>query len=318
MFNQIGIDTAYLIGHYNTTVKALTKDGHKLTNAKRNTPITKTIDTVLKAFEHDNKKRYNKEHFTQMVEVAKIAKGKAISNYVIVIRFIPLLLDIAYHHKKAKGEFCLIVFTGLHQPNSIIQSDAMKLFSQFSKRKTFKLYSYDLAIDHQTDHHAINYGRKEPFNLALMPLSNKGVILKGSSLYINNPNHPSISKILYYDKHHKERYHHKKAINEGLKHWKRLEVTFTFDVTKKENKGFKNYMDGLNFVDDLYEIDEIATKAGIRGYSDDYLNYQINSVLNNRTMNNKASKEQFNSVESLERFKLSDFIKYTPTIQKAS
>jgi hypothetical protein len=77
-------------------------------------------------------------------------------------------------------------------------------------------------------------------------------------------------------------------------------------------------MDGLNFVDDLYEIDEIATKAGIRGYSDDYLNYQINSVLNNRTMNNKASKEQFNSVESLERFKLSDFIKYTPTIQKAS
>ncbi len=297
MFNSMGIDTIELIAHRDTAIKMTEAMGLKALKNVKGTPI------------HDKVKKV--EETEAKTEVFKLSNQRVLCNYMMITTHTPLLIDLAKQHKKAKDEFCLITFAGLHQPSSTIKSDTMKSISQFLKRKTFKLYSLDIAIDHQTDHHAINYGRKESFKWSLMPLSRQGVTPKGSSLYINNPNHPSISKILYYDKYHKERYYHKKAIDEGLEHWKRLEVTFTFDVTKKENKGFKNYMDGLNFVDDLYEIDEIATKAGIKSYDQDYLNYQINSLLDNRTMNNKASKAQFNSVESLERFKLSDFRQFT-------
>jgi len=322
MFNQVGIDTVYLTGHYNNTVKSLNNEGLRLTNAKRNTPITKTINTMLKTFKHDNKRRYNKEQFKPVVEVTQIIDkkskkpiGNAISSYVIVIRFIPLLFDLAIHHKKSKGEFCLIIFTGLHQPTSKIQSESIKLFSKFSKRKTFKVYDYDIAIDHQTDAQPINYKRKESFKADLMPYSKHGVYKPphgATTLYINEPQHPTIGKVIYYDKYLKQTKHHRqKGIDADLKNWKRLEVTISFDVTKRENKGFAHYLESLNFINDLYDIDEVARLAGIKGYDHSYLNYQLNSLQDNRTMNNRASKEQFNSVESLERFKQSDFRRYT-------
>jgi len=321
MFNQIGLDTVYLTGHYTTTVKMINKEGLRLTNAKRNTPITKTINTMLKSFEHDHKRRYNKEQFTPVVEVAHIINkkskkniGKTISSYVVVIRFIPLLFDLATHHKKSKGEFCLIVFTGLHQPNSIIKSESMKVFSKFSKRKTFKVYDYDIAIDHQTDTAPIDYKRKEAFKSQLMPYSTNGVFKPpngATTLFINKPNHPIISKMSLYDKFIKETKHHKKKLDKKFEHWKRLEFTIKFDVTNKNNKGFTHYLESLNFLNDLHDVDEVARLAKIKNYDTDYLIYQINSLLDNRFMNNHESKKQFNSVESLERFKQSDFIRYT-------
>lgn len=315
MFNQIGIDTVYLTGHYNSTVKLLNNEGLRLTNAKRNTPINRTIKTMLEIFEKDNKRRYEKEKFNPVVEVAKTSTGNAIGNYVIIIRFIPLLFDIARHHKKSKGEFCLIVFTGLHQPTSKIQSESIKLFSKFSKRKTFKVYDYDIAIDHQTDAQPINYKRKESFKADLMPYSKHGVYKPphgATTLYINKPQHPTMGKIIYYDKYLKQTKHHRqKGIDADLKNWKRLEITISFDVTKRENKGFSHYLESLNFINDLYDIDEVARLAKIKNYDTDYLIYQINSLLDNRFMNNHESKKQFNSVESLERFKQSDFRRYT-------
>ncbi len=150
-----------------------------------------------------------------------------------------------------------------------------------------------------------------------MPYSKQGVISKGSILYINTLDHQSISRVLYYDKYLKQLNQQKKEIiGNDLRAWKRLEVTLTFDVTKKHNKGVIYYMESLNFVDDLYEVAEVAGLAGIKSYSNDYLIYQLNSLLvpftlSNRVINNHESMKQFNSVESLERFKQSDFRRYT-------
>jgi len=152
-----------------------------------------------------------------------------------------------------------------------------------------------------------------------MPFSKCGVIIPpngATSLYINEVEGlERISRILYYDKYLKQTQHHKqRGINADLRNWKRLEVTLTFDVTKRENKGFTQYIESLNFIDDLYEVQAVATKAKIKSYDTDYLTYQLNSFIDNRFLNNRESKEQFNSVESLKRFKQSDFRRYVLAI----
>jgi len=304
--NQMGIDTIRLTPIYETVIKLVA------VKAPKNSPVNATIAKLLKEVKHDSKKRYKGEKFRPVVEVVKLTKGKSVSNYMIIIRNTPLLFDIATHHKKAKGTYCMVVFTGLHQPTKKVESEAMKIISKFTKRKAFKLHSVDIAID-TTDHRSISHSRKESFKEQLAPYSKHGVISKGSSLYINDLGHlESISRILYYDKYLKMTKHHKQeGVSNDLRNWKRLEVTLTFDVTKSQNKGFTQYIEGLNFLDDIYDIDEVSKKVGIKNYGSDYLIYQINSLLDNRFMTNRESKEQFNSVESLERFKLSDFRRYT-------
>jgi len=190
----------------------------------------------------------------------------------------------------------------------------MKIISKFTKRKAFSVRSIDLAID-TTDHRSITHNMKEAFRANLMPYSKHGVICKGSSLYINEIDHKNISRILYYDKYLKQLNQQKKEkIGNDLRAWKRLEVTLTFDVTKKQNKGFTHYIESMEFIDDVYEVHVVSQKAQIKSYEDDYLIYQLNSLLDNRFMNNKASKTQFNSVESLKRFKHSDFRRYVLAI----
>ena len=311
--NQLGIDTIRLTPNYKTFIKTIEKMGLEAVKPSKGSPVSRTIEAIEKDIEKDTKRRYKSEKFTPVIEVVKLTKGKTVSNYMIIVRNTPLLFDLATHHKKAKDTFCMVVLTGLHQPNTKIESEAMKHISKVVKRKSFKLHSLDVAID-TTDHRSITHKRKGAFKDNLMPYSKQGVISKGSSLYINNLEHPSISRVLYYDKYSKEKYYLKREVDNDLKEWKRLEITLTFDVTKRENKGFMNYIDSLNFIDDLYEVQEVARLAKISSYSDDYLIYQLNSLIDNRFMNNHESKKQFNSVESLERFKQSDFRRYTLAI----
>ena len=316
IFNQIGIDNIELIAKYDVfkkmaekmglTIEPMPKQKTEETDPKKN--ILKRIDYEMK---QDKTTRLKSDKFMPIVEVIQLPKvGKSKALYITIIRNIPTLFDVATHHKKAKDTFCLVLFAGLHQPSKKISSEAMQIISRFIKRKAFSLRSIDLAID-TTDHRSITYKRKGAFKDDLMPYSKHDVISKGSSLYINNLDHPSISRVLYYDKYLKQLNQQKKEIiGNDLRAWKRLEITLTFDVTQKYNKGFIHYIEGLNFVDDLYEVADVARLAGIKSYLNDYLTYQLNSLLDNRFMNNKESKTQFNSVESLERFKQSDFRRY--------
>ncbi len=316
--NQIGIDNIELIAKYDVFKKMTERLG--LTIEAKPKPkedvekkgIFKRIDDEMK---EDKKMRLKAKDFMPIVEVIKLPKvGKDKALYITVIRNIPTLFDVATHHKKAKDTFCLVLFAGLHQPTKKISSDAMKMVSKFTNRKAFTLRSIDLAID-TTDHRSVTHKRKGAFKDDLMPYSQHGVISKGSSLYVNNLEHTSISRILYYDKYLKQLQQQKKEkIGNDLKAWKRLEVTVTFDVTKKHNKGFVQYIEGMNFIDDICEVHVIAQKMKIKHYEDDYLTYQLNSLLDNRIMNNRESKRQFNSVESLERFKQSDFRRYALAI----
>ena len=313
----MGIDTIRLTPIYKTVMKLVNKLGLEVTKATKNSPVSRTINTILTESKRDFKKRYKEDKFNPVVEVVKLTKGKSISNYMIVIRNTPLLFDVATHHKKAKDTFCMVVFTGLHQPTGKIESEAMKTIKSFTNRKIFKLHSLDIAIDTQEDKQSIRYSRKESFKANLMPYSRHGVIIPpngATSFYINHLERVNMGKVVYYDKYLKETRYHGKKLSNDLSNWKRLETTLTFDVTDQQNKGFTQYIEGLNFVDDLYDIDEVAGLAKIKNYATDYLIYQINSLLDNRFMNNHESKKQFNSVESLVRFKMSDFRRWTLAI----
>ena len=312
IYNNIGIDTIQLIANYKTAIKLVERMGLSVVNPSKNSPVSERIIKIENSKDKSN--RYKTDDFKTCTQIVKLSNGKSLSNYMIITQNIPLLFDHAEHHKKAKDTFCLITFAGLHQPTKQIESEAMKIISKFLKRKTFKRYSVDIATDGQEDKQPIKYSRKEPFKDDLMPYSQRGVIIppnRATSLYINNIKHRSISRILYYDKYLKMTKHHKqRGINANLRNWKRLEITLTFDVTKRENKGFTQYMESMDFFNVLHDIDEVSKKAKINSYDTDYLTYQINSFKDNRFMNNYESKEQFNGVESLERFKQSDFRRY--------
>ena len=312
MFNQIGIDTVRLIANYKTVVKLVERMGLSVTTPSKNSPVSRTITDIENIKEQNQ--RYKTDDFKAMTEIVKLSKGKSVSNYMIITKNIPLLFDHATHHKKAKDTFCLITFTGLHQPNSKVNSEAMKVISKFKKRKTFKLLTYDIAIDTQEDNQPIKYSRKEPFKANLMPYSKHGVIIPpngATSLYVNNVPHASMGRILYYDKYLKEKNYLKREVHHDLKNWKRLEITLTFDATKRDNKGFIQYVESMEFFNTFLDIDEVIKKVGIANYGSDYLIMQVNSLLDNRFMNNHESKEQFNSFEALERFKKCDHWRYT-------
>ncbi len=62
--------------------------------------------------------------------------------------------------------------------------------------------------------------------------------------------------------------------------------------------------------DNMMVFDEISRLLKVSDFENTYLNYQINSFLDNRTINNKVSKRQYNSKDSIARFKMSEFKPY--------
>jgi len=307
--NSQGIDTIRLIGNYATTLKIVERLGLTVTSPNPNSPVSNIVNSLLKASQKDSKTRYKTKEFKPVTEVVKLTKGKSVSNYMIIIRNTPLLFDVATHHKKAKNTFCMVVFTGLHQPNKKIDSQANKIMKNFLKRKTFKVHSVDVAIDYQSKEPISKEGL-ERFKKLLMPYSKHGVTLFGFTFYINKIGHVTISNIKNYDKAKKAE-SQKEKIPKSWKYWKRIEFTLTVNVTSTDNKGFIEYIKSISFYDILYALDEVAQKAKIKNYSHDFLEYQLNSMIDNRFMNNHESKKQFNSVESLEHYKTSNFRRFT-------
>jgi hypothetical protein len=310
--NSQGIDSIRLIGNYATTLKMVERLGLSVTIPSKNSPVSQTVTNLLKREKYDLKKRYKTKAFSPVVEVVKLTKGKSVSNYMIITRNIPLLFDHAIHHKVKKDNFCLITFTGLHQPNKKIESEATKIMKHFLKRKTFKRHSVDIAIDYQSKKPISKEGL-ESFKKLLEPYSKHGVTMPSNvatTYYINKVEHLTISNIKNYDKYLKA-VSQKENISKSFKDWKRLEFTLTFNVTSNDNRGFMDYLKDSSFTDVLYTLDEVAKQAKIKSYSHCFLEYQISSFLDNRFMNNKKSKKQFNSMESLEHYKQSDFRRYT-------
>lgn len=306
IFNSQGIDTISKIANYKTLCNIINKEGLAIDDNIKHLPISPHLKSIENQFNHDTKKRYKKEDFKPIIEYTKISKGKGLSNYMIIVRNIPILFDYATEQKKAKNTFCMVVFSGLHQPTKTISNQAIKFISKILKRKAFKLFSIDIATDFKSNQE-VNYKTKEQFKKKIKKYNNNSYIIKGNSLYCNDIKHKNINKILLYDKYKKQTIHQKQLINKNLSKWKRLEIKI--QPTKKTN--FTDFINSDTFKkDSLGAYNDIATALKVSGTQKDYLLYQINSILDNRTINNAKSKKCYNSKESLERFKQTAFKPY--------
>lgn len=301
VFNNIGTDTIKQVAYYETIKKLITKQGLKIETNIKNLPLNAYIQSLKNSLNFDKKKRLKKDKFKLSFEFVKFAKGQGLGNYMIIIKNTPYLMDYALKHKKAKDTFCLIVFAGLHQPTKKLSCEAIKYISSMLKRKSFKIVSLDLATDYKTEKR-INYKMKNEFKNALKGLENNSYIVKNSSLYANDIKDKQIGKILLYDKG-KKHIEQKQKLSDELTKWQRLEITFNL----QEPKNFKELVKSNELWQMLSKSNQIAKRLNIKTYKVNYLEYQISSLLDNRVINNNKSKKQFNSVESLERFKKSKF-----------
>jgi len=303
IFNTQGIDTTVQIANYKTLSNILLKEDKYLESDTKNLPIHPYMKSIHKQLIYDNKNRYKKGSFHPLIEYVKISKGKGLSNYMIVVRNTPILFDYATTQKKAKDTFCMIIFSGLHQPTKAIPNEAIKFISKILKRKAFKLHSVDIATDF-INKEPINYKNKDSFRKRLKKYNKNSYIAVGSTLYCNKVDDKNISKIKLYDKQKKQTLQ-KQLLHNNLNNWKRLEL----EIRPSKKMNFTDFIKSDDFKKDSLRVyRDISKKLKVSKINDNYMNYQINSILDNRIMNNTQSKKQFNSKESLERLGKSDKI----------
>ncbi len=309
IYRQQGIDTIELMAKYKAVnnPKPVKKErvgmvqtlGLEPVKTLKGTPVYEEVKRI--------RSRSKKDGLKAVVEVFKLSKGRSLSSYVMCIRNVSKTLHYDRVHKKSLNTHCLLVFAGLHQPTKRLHSETMRNIKRFTERKSFYVSSLEIASD-VTDQRSINSTRKESFKKLLGSHSKLGVISKGSSLYLNKPQGLGrVSKVLLYDKYLKHTKVQKQELAPSLKAWKRVEVVISFNLSKKENRSsFKNYVNGQEFIEDLETTNKIVKKLKYKEVNYDYLNYQLNSLLDARVMNNKESIKQFNSVEALARFEQSN------------
>lgn len=307
IFNNKGIDTISQIASYKTVTGILQRDNITIEDNIKHTPISPYINKISDQINHDNKTRYKAELYKPIIKYCKISKGIGLSNYLIIIQNIPTLFDYAIEKKKAKDFYCMLIYTGLHQPTKTISSESIKFISKMLKRKSFKIHSMDISSDY-IDNKPVNYKRKDEVKRSLKSdTEQNSYIIVGNSLYCNSTKYQTIKKILIYDKYIKQKIHHKQLINSNLNGWKRLEVEIR--PTKKQD--FKTYIKSDEFKKESLSIyNLISDKLNIENIDNSYIAYQISSILDNRILNNQKSKNQYNSKESLARFKMSGFKPY--------
>lgn len=308
IFNNRGIDTISQIANYKTVLNILEKNNITLEDNIKHTPISPYIGKIQDQINYDNKTRYKTDTYKPIIKYCKISKGIGLSNYLIIIQNIPALFDYATQKKKAKDFYCMLIHTGLHQPTKTISNESIKAVSTMLKRKSFKVYDMDISFDF-IEHKSIDYKRKDEVKKALKSDTDiSSYIVTGGSLYCNSMKHQTVKKILIYDKYIKQKIYHKQLIHENLNGWKRLEIKIKPTDLKAD---FKSFIRSEDFTNSLSIYDLIADKLNICEMDNTYLNYQISSILDNRILNNKKSKTQYNSKENLTRFKMSDFKPYT-------
>lgn len=297
IFNNQGIDTIRQTANYKTVCNILKRDNLTIQTELKNTPLNPYINSFLQQMKHDTKTRYKRDDFLPVFEFVKIAEGKGLSNYMIIVRNTPELLDYAIKQKKAKDTYCTLIFTGLHQPTKHITAGAMRFISKMLGRKSFAVSSIDIATDFKSDE-AINYQAKEAFKERIKPYSNNSYIIKGNSLYCNDVKHENIKRVLLYDKFKKQTTHQKQDLSSDLNKWQRLEIT----IKPTKRTGFNDFIASNEFVECLRAYEHITELLKLSEFKGDYLRYQITGTLDNRTLNSNEAKRRFNSVESLERF----------------
>lgn len=194
----------------------------KLRATTRNKQVQIYCKDKFKSLKSENPK------YPFKVRYINLKRGvKSLSNTILFLENSKELHDIARKNKKKLDYYVMIIFAGLHQPSKDIESSVFKALAQFVRR--FKTYSFDLAYDFDSERN-IDYKLKEWLGTNTKQWSGGQIISVGKSLYANNildsTRYYGLSRILLYDKYHKQKHYHKEKIPDEFQKWKRLELTF--------------------------------------------------------------------------------------------
>lgn len=240
----------------------------KLRATTRNKQVLHFCKDKFKSLKSENEK------YPFKVRYINLKRGvKSLSNTILFLENTKELHSIARKNKKKLDFYVMIVFAGLHQPSKDIQSEVFKVLKAFVRR--FKTYSFDLAYDFDSQKD-IDYKLKDWFGTQSYKWSGGKIISIGKSLYgntiIDKSKYFNLSRILLYDKYHKQKHYHKERIPDRFSQWKRLELTF-------ELRGkFLNCIENESIneaIDVLSDMARSIGAIGLMGIDIDILSKQI-------------------------------------------
>lgn len=221
------------------------------------------------------------EKYPFKIRYINLKRGvKSLSNTILFIENSKELHALARRDKKRLDYYVNIVFAGLHQPSKDIEDLVFKILAKFIRR--FKTYSFDMALDFDS-HTNIDYKLKDWFGEQSKKWSGGSVISIGKSLYANHILQDStfynLSRILLYDKYHKQKFYHKEKIPDRFKDWKRLELTFKLKgkfLKEIENENINQAIDVMN------DIARSIGSVGLFGANIKVLSVQVQMLLDLR------------------------------------
>lgn len=205
--------------------------------------------------------------------------NKSLTNAMVVIENSNTLNELCRKNKRPFGYYVMVVFAGLYQPQREVFKKTYDVLGKFLKR--FKTYQFDLANDFKSDNQA-GAKMKRFFKERLKRYSNNFMSYK-TTLYANycrTGRFYGLNKVCFYDKYKKESEHHNLKLDDSLKGWHRLELTFTLKskfIDKIENKDFMDY---VYVMDDIANL--ISEGACPFGVNIDILKEQVNFFKDNR------------------------------------
>lgn len=204
--------------------------------------------------------------------------NKSLTNSMIVIENSNDLNELCKKRKKPYGYYVKVVFAGLFQPSREVYKKTYSILSKFLRR--YKSYEWDLAVDFKSDTKA-GAGAKEWFKQRVKRFSNKIISYK-STLYANDCRELfyGLKKICFYDKYEKQKEYHKQKLDESLKGWHRLELTFRL------NSKFIEHIQNESLIEYIQVLDEIANRLSDNAYPLGvdlrFLGKQVNFLKDNR------------------------------------
>lgn len=202
----------------------------------------------------------------------------SLTNSMIVIENSNELNDLCKKRKKPYGYYVKVVFAGLYQPSREIFKETYKVLSKFLRR--FKPYEWDIAHDFKCDEHA-GSSSKEWLKKRLDRFGDKFISYK-STIYANAcyERFYGLKKICFYDKFEKQTNYHHQKLDESLRGWHRLELTFKLKDKFIDHAEYDRLAEYVAVMDEM--INRLTGNAYPYGVDIGVLGEQVAFIKDNR------------------------------------
>ena len=250
----------------------------KLRNINRNKAITTYVKEKYKKDKPDEPLLLP-DDVKYKIRYVSFKRGvTSLTNSMIVIENSNELNDLCKKRKKPYGYYIKVVFAGLYQPSREVFKETYKVLSKFLRR--FKPYEFDIAHDFKCDEQA-GSSSKEWFAKRFTRFGGKFISYK-TTIYENEcyERFYGLKKICFYDKFEKQTNYHHQKLDESLKGWHRLELTFKLKDKFIDHAEYDRLAEYVAVMDEM--INRLTGNAYPYGVDIGVLGEQVAFIKDNR------------------------------------